>query len=32
VLLVEEGEKHDGEGCEEDVIDLENPFLIEHLP
>jgi hypothetical protein len=32
VFLVEEGKKHYGESCEEDVINLENPFLIENLP
>lgn len=31
VLAVEEGEDHDGEGGEDDVVDLEDPLLVEDL-
>jgi hypothetical protein len=32
VLLVEEGEPHDGEGREEDVVKLVEPLLVQRLP
>ena len=31
MFLVEEGKKHNRESCKENVVDLEDPFLVKHL-
>jgi hypothetical protein len=31
VLLIKEGEKHDWESCEENVVNLKDPLLIKYL-
>jgi hypothetical protein len=31
MLLIKEGKHHDREGSEDNIVDLEDPLLVEHL-